>query len=171
MTVWCMTLRDLAVGIHVSQTPRMTIFRSNGRVKQRVHLRIRLFDTVLTSIWHCLALYGTVWPYMALYTTVPGTGIPLFLGRVYHCSWDGSGTGVHMGAWEGLGRVYIWVPGRVWARVYPWVGPWQYQGVYYPGIPTRTTLPRVHPSTAHAVPASTLLTGCSTLRPFCQNCH
>ena len=52
-------------------------------------------------------------------------------------AWDGYMGPWIMGAWDG-----IWDPGiGYWARVIPWVGPWQY--------PPRYThvLPRVHPPT------------------------
>ena len=65
MTVWPCILRDHAVGIHVSHAPETMEFGSNGRINLSVHLRIRVFDTVLALFGtvlalfgHCLALFG-----------------------------------------------------------------------------------------------------------------
>ena len=70
MTVWALPRGYLAVGIHVPRPPRYPYLDLFMRHARRVHLRIHCSDTVLTSIWHCLALIGTVWPYDEVYGTL-----------------------------------------------------------------------------------------------------
>ena len=64
MTVWDMSWRDHAVGIHVSQVTKRVYFQSNGRVYSCVHLRIQCFDPVLALFGPDLALFG---PDLALF--------------------------------------------------------------------------------------------------------
>ena len=81
MTVPTLRSMDHAVGIHVSRPPQTLISQSNGRVKPRVHLRIRVNEvnsghsevnsghsevnsSQFFMFWHCLALFGTVWLFL-----------------------------------------------------------------------------------------------------------
>ena len=150
MTIPRLSLRYLAVGIHVSRGPEYGQFQSYGRVYRRVHLRIWLFWHVLTSIWHCLALFdlnmalfGTVWyPYVH----VPGTRMYMFLGPVCTCSWIWVSGTLYMDPGYGYLGPCIWT--LAWDI--PLVGPWQYQTGTTPGIPLHhpgyTPAPPTHPA-------------------------
>ena len=155
------------MGIHVSQPPRTSIFRSNGRVNVRVHLRIHCFEvnshcfevnlTLFGTVWHCLALFSMGW---ALYVWVRG-----------HCTYGSVGT-VHMVPWGYTGPVGLyWSRGAIldldipvgWALAIP-------HRYTHPGTPTTPGTP-LPPHPVHGMPGTHAETLTSTLSPFCQNCE
>ena len=141
------------MGIHVSGGLPGTIFQSNGRVIQRVHLRIHCFGPYLHRFGTVLALFGTClarywcgnvprFPenvlYLRLYEAMDTYGPAARGGLRYSEAGPGSLQG-----WSGW---YLRPDVLGMARDIPWVGPWQYPPVPYPGT---TPLPRVHPSPPH----------------------
>ena len=129
--------------------------------------RIDLIFTVLTIVWHCLALFGTVWYFLPKGWVAGRSYLRVNLRVNLRVSEGHLGT-AKGGPWTAKRapeacRAGVGGPG---AGIPAWLGPGNTHPVY---PPVYTPLPRVHPSHHGCRGRGVPVTLTSTLSSFYQN--